>query len=69
TTSSAINVTVTPPANVAPTVSLTAPLNGASYVAPASVTLSANAADSDGSISKVEFLQGSTVLATVTSAP
>ena len=69
TTSSPVNITVTPPANVPPTVSLTAPVNGASYVAPASITLTATAADSDGTISKVEFLQGTTVIGTVTSAP
>ena len=66
-----VNVTasVTPPANVAPTVSLTAPANNATYTAPASVTVSANAADSDGSIAKVEFFNGSTLLTTDASAP
>ncbi|MEI7594726.1 MAG: Ig-like domain-containing protein [Bacteroidota bacterium] len=41
--------------NVPPTVSLTAPTTGSSVLAPAVVTISANAADSDGSITKVEF--------------
>ena len=61
--------TVTPPANVAPTVSLTAPSNNATYTAPASVTLSANAADSDGTVAKVEFFSGSTLLNSDASAP
>ena len=72
TTSSAVTITVTvatPPANVAPTVSLTAPANTATYTAPASVTVSANAADSDGSIAKVEFFNGSTLLTTDAFAP
>ena len=34
--------------NVAPTVSVTSPAAGASYTAPASVSITANAADSDG---------------------
>ena len=55
--------------NVAPTVSLTAPANGANYTAPATITLSANAADSDGSVTKVEFFSGTTLLGTATSAP
>ena len=49
------------PPNVAPSVSLTAP---------ASITLTANAADADGSIQKVEFFRGgSTLIATLTAAP
>ncbi len=69
TTSAAVLITVTPPANVAPTVSLTAPANNASFTAPTSVTLTANAADSDGSISKVDFYNGSTLLFSDASAP
>jgi serine protease len=68
-TSIAIGVTVNAAANVAPTVSLTGPANGASYTAPASITLSANAADSDGTIAKVEFFAGGTLIGTDTSAP
>ncbi len=65
-TSSAITVIV----NAAPTVSITSPSNNAVYPAPASITLTATAADSDGTISKVEFFRGgSTLIATVTSAP
>jgi uncharacterized repeat protein (TIGR01451 family) len=50
-TSSPINVRVTAP----PTVNITAPVGGSTYIAPATINISANAADSDGSISKVEF--------------
>ncbi|HTJ53412.1 MAG TPA: Ig-like domain-containing protein, partial [Cyclobacteriaceae bacterium] len=68
TTSTAVSVTVSA-ANVAPTVSITSPTNGASFSAPASVTINANAADSDGTISKVEFYNGATLLGTDTSSP
>lgn len=64
-TSSVVTITV----NAPPSVSLTAPSNGASYTAPATITLTASASDSDGTISKVEFFNGSTLLATDTSAP
>lgn len=57
------------PANVAPAVSLTNPTNGASFVAPASISLAATASDSDGSIGYVEFYNGNTRVVTVTSAP
>lgn len=42
-------------ANSLPSVSITAPLNNSSFVAPAVVTISANAADTDGTISQVQF--------------
>ena len=63
TTSGAINVTVNaPPVNQAPTVSLTSPANNAAFTAPATISIAANAADSDGSVAKVEFYNGSTKL-------
>ena len=68
TTSTAATVTVAP-ANVPPTVTLTAPANGATFTAPATISLTATAADSDGTISKVEFYNGATLLGTDTTAP
>ena len=57
-------------ANALPTASLTAPAGGAVVNGPAgSITLTASAADSDGSVSKVEFLANGAVVATLTSAP
>lgn len=55
--------------NVSPTVSITAPTNNSTYTAPASITLTANASDADGTISKVEFFNGATSLGSKTSAP
>jgi len=49
--------------NAPPTVTLTAPSEGASYTAPASIALAATASDSDG-IDRVEFYQGSTLVTT-----
>ncbi|MFN3405925.1 MAG: cellulase family glycosylhydrolase [Cytophagaceae bacterium] len=73
TTSSIVNITVgnttTTPGNQAPTVSITSPSNGASFTAPANITISANALDSDGSISKVEFFHGSTKIGEDLSSP
>jgi hypothetical protein len=68
TTTSAV-VCVTVSGNTAPTVSLTSPASGASATAPAAVTLTASASDSDGSIQKVEFYNGTTLLAVDTTAP
>ncbi len=56
TLSSTVNVTVT---GAAPTVTLTAPADGATANAPASIALTATAGDSDGTVAKVEFYQGS----------
>ena len=56
--------------NVPPTVSLTSPTSGATFTAPASISLTAAASDSDGTIQKVEFFHGGTnLIATVTTAP
>ena len=55
--------------NSPPTVSLTSPSAGATYVAPATVSLTASAADSDGTISKVEFFRGRTLIGTSTTVP
>ena len=52
-----------------PQVALTAPASNSQAIAPASVTLSANASDSDGQVTKVEFLLSGSVVATVTTPP
>ena len=55
--------------NSPPNVSITSPSNGADFNAPATVTINATAYDSDGTISKVDFYQGSTLLGTDTNTP
>lgn len=55
--------------NAAPTVTLTAPPAGTSVVAPLDVTMTADAADADGTVVRVEFLVNGAVAATDTSAP
>jgi len=55
--------------NAAPTVSLTSPANNATFTAPATIVLTADAQDPGGTISQVEFFQGAVLVATVTSPP
>jgi hypothetical protein len=61
------SVTATP--NNLPAVTLTAPLDAATYAAPATIALSATAADAGGRVTKVSFYNGSALLGTVTAAP
>jgi len=69
TTSAARTITINSAANQSPVVTLTAPGNNATYVAPASITITASAIDKDGSISKVEFFRGTTKLGEKASSP
>lgn len=55
--------------NSAPSVSLTEPAGGAVFTAPANVTVSAAAADTDGGISRVQFYAGTQLIGTATSSP
>ena len=55
--------------NLLPSVSLTSPSGGTVFTPPANFTINASASDSDGTISKVEFFQGSTKLGEDVSAP
>jgi regulation of enolase protein 1 (concanavalin A-like superfamily) len=52
-----------------PTVSLTAPSSGSTFTAPATIAMSATAADTDGSVTRVDFRSGSTVVGSDTSSP
>jgi hypothetical protein len=58
----------TPPNNP-PAVSITSPTNGATFGAPANITINATAFDSDGTVNKVDFYQGSTLLGTDLTSP
>jgi len=68
TTSSAVTVTVQG-TNRAPTVSFTSPSNGASYVAPAEILLTATASDPENQLARVELYNGTTRLKSDTTVP
>ena len=68
-TSTAVNISVTTATNQLPTVSVTSPIAGQSFTAPASLTMTAAASDSDGTISGVDFYVGSQLVGTDTSSP
>ena len=55
--------------NTPPSVQLTAPTAGASFTAPANITLTANASDANGTVTKVDFFRGTTLIGTDASAP
>jgi hypothetical protein len=56
--------------NAKPSITLTSPTDGAAYAnRPATITLTANATDTDGTISKVEFYHGATKIGEDTTAP
>ncbi len=52
-----------------PTLSITNPLSGTVFAAPASVTVKAGVTNGSGAIANVEFLQGTSVLANETTGP
>ena len=69
TTAVLTNLVISQSVNQPPTATLTAPTNGASYAAPATVAVTASAADADGTVARVDFYNGATLLASDTTAP
>jgi Bacterial Ig domain/Domain of unknown function (DUF5060)/Bacterial Ig-like domain/Putative collagen-binding domain of a collagenase len=70
TTSAVIAISVSPPSgNVAPTVAITSPANNATFTTPTNITINATASDSDGTVTKVEFFQGTTLLGSDNTSP
>ena len=55
--------------NVPPTISITNPVSGTVFIAPANLTVQASASDSDGTVTNVQFRIGSTVLTNKAAAP
>lgn len=55
--------------NTPPTATLTAPANGASFNAGTNITVSANAADANGTVTQVQFFRGTTSLGIDTTSP
>ena len=68
TTSAPITVTVNS-ANTPPAISLTGPNNSALFPTGSTVTITANASDTGGTVSKVEFFSGSTKLGEDVTSP
>jgi hypothetical protein len=68
TTSTPIHVTIAPP-NVPPSVSITSPAEGASFTAPVTLNVAANAGDSDGTIASVTFYANGSAIGTDTTSP
>ncbi|MGF1688645.1 glycosyl hydrolase family 18 protein [Photobacterium japonica] len=62
-------VTPPPPQNEAPTVSITSPTGSEQVMTGDVVTIAANAADTDGTVAKVEFFVGGALVGTATNAP
>jgi hypothetical protein len=56
-------------ANTLPTISLTSPAAGSTYTEPASINLAASAADTDGTVVRVEFFAGATKIGETQAAP
>ncbi len=63
------SITVQQAVNVPPTVTVTNPPDGTVLSAPATITLAASASASVGSVTNVQFFQGTTSLGNVTSSP
>ncbi|NUM34181.1 MAG: hypothetical protein HUU50_06535 [Candidatus Brocadiae bacterium] len=66
TTSSIVNISVS---NTPPTVSITSPNHGDTFSSPANITIQASALDANGTVSKVDFYEGNTLLGTDNSSP
>jgi hypothetical protein len=69
TTSAASTITVSANTNNLPTAIITSPADGAIFAWKPTITITATANDSDGSVTKVEFRDGTTVVGQDTSAP
>ncbi len=71
TSAAELNVGICDPSggNTAPTVSITSPVNNATFTAPANITINATANDADGTITKVEFFEGANKLGEDLTAP
>jgi len=72
TTSSVVTITVNnlPAAvNQPPVITIVNPGDGSTFTAPAAISITANADDTDGSISKVEFFNGTVKVGEKTSSP
>ena len=67
TTSAPINITVKNP--ILPTISITSPSNNSNFNPPATITINANAADSNSTIAQVDFYSDTTLIGTSKTSP
>ena len=61
-----VSVTTT---NASPVVTITSPLNNSTFSAPATITINAIATDANGTITKVDFYNGTTLIGTDNTSP
>jgi regulation of enolase protein 1 (concanavalin A-like superfamily) len=64
-----VRISGTTSSNAPPVVNLSSPVSGAMFSAPATINMTATASDPENQLARVEFLSGTTVLATDTTAP
>jgi RHS repeat-associated protein len=64
-TSAAVAIAVDAP----PAVALTAPANGASFTAPTNIPIAASASDTVGTVTRVDFYQGTTLIGSASASP
>jgi hypothetical protein len=57
------------PVNQPPVITMSNPADGATFTAPATIAFSANASDTDGTVTRVEFYAGPNMIGAVNSAP
>jgi subtilisin family serine protease len=55
--------------DIAPTVGLTSPVNGATFSAPATIAIAGTASDADGTVSKVDFYANGAFIGSDTTSP
>jgi regulation of enolase protein 1 (concanavalin A-like superfamily) len=64
-----VRISGTVSSNAPPVVTLSSPVSGATFSAPATINMTATASDPENRLARVEFRSGTTVLATDTTAP
>ncbi len=60
---------VTSVPNIPPTVSITSPADGTHFTAPASIAIQVSASDSDGTVARVDYYSGSSLIGSSTTSP
>ena len=64
-----VRTTAAPPPNAPPTVSIASPANNSTFTAPATIAIAASAADSDGSVVRVDFYSGAALIGSASTSP